>query len=72
MTVSIKNYGFWILNRLFIIAVDDSAFAKVVWGYFEGDRVSRQDAYVIFAHPTRDVSGYAVTILQFNAEHSIG
>ena len=47
-------------------AVDDSAFAEVVRGQFNGDGVTRENSDVVFPHLAGDMRSHDMTVLQLD------
>ena len=54
------------------VAERDAPFGEVVGRQLHFDAITGQDAYVVFAHTTRDMCGDDMTIIEFNAKHGVG
>ena len=55
-----------------LVAVGDTASFEVVRGQLNLDTVSGQDADVVHAHLSRDVSEHLVAIFELDSEHGVG
>ena len=53
------------------LSVGNSAFCEVVWGHFDPDCVTRENADEVQPHFAGNVSEYAMPVSQFDAEHGI-
>lgn len=53
------------------MAVGDAALGQIVGRHFQHDTVSRENTNEVQTHFPGDMSKHAMTVFQFNPEHSV-
>src|ERR1035438_1909498 len=61
-----------VIKKNLLVAVDDPSAIQVVGTQLHGHAVTGKNAYVVLAHPSRDMGQHLVIVLELDLEHGVG